>query len=483
MTPPASILQRNQTLDLTVTSLAFGGKGVAKIDDFVVFVSGAVPGDVVRARVTKMKKRYAEARVETLVTPSPDRCPARCSTFGACGGCVWQSLDYNVQSGYKTEQVRESLEHLGGLTDFELLPAVGMANPWRYRNRADFSVGMSEKGAVVGFRPPGRWDSVLPLWECHLLGLAMEQVRTTVERWLRDNSLPGWDPRTGTGFARHLLVRSAQMGGEVVVSLVTTPEDLPDAAGLVERVCSAHPEVVGIVHAVNGGQAEVSTGLESRTLWGRPYLLERVAGIKLKVSIDAFFQTNTLMAHALYGLVAHEAGVAPGAAAPLCPAAPGGPAAAGPVIWDLYSGVGSIGLSLARRATAVLGIESVPAAIEDARENARLNGIDNAYFLEGDVAKVLREVADGDRCLPEGLERPDVIVIDPPRAGLAKKAVSRIGEVGAPRIVYVSCNPATMAPNVAQLQDYGYRLLRVTPVDMFPHTPHVEAVGLLVRDG
>ncbi len=481
MTPPASILQRNQTLDLTVTGLAFGGKGVAKIDDFVVFVSGAVPGDVVRARVSKTKKRYAEARVEKLVTPSPDRCPARCSTFGACGGCVWQSLDYNVQSGYKTEQVRESLEHLGGLTDFELLPAVSMANPWRYRNRADFSVGMIEQGAVVGFRPPGRWDSVLPLWECHLLGLAIEQVRTTVEKWLRDNSLPGWDPRTGTGFARHLLVRSAQMGGEVVVSLVTTPEDLPDAAGLVERLRSAHPEVVGIVHAVNGGQAEVSTGLQSTTLWGRPYLMEQVAGITLKVSIDAFFQTNTLMAHALYGLVAHEAGVATGDAA----AASGRPHATadGPVIWDLYSGVGSIGLSLAGRAQAVLGIEAVPAAVEDARENARLNGIDNAFFLEGDVAKVLREVADGDRRLPEGLERPDVIVIDPPRAGLAKKAVSRIGEVGAPRIVYVSCNPATMAPNVAQLQDYGYRLMRVTPVDMFPHTPHVEAVGLLLRDG
>ena len=293
-----------------------------------------------------------------------------------------------------------------------------------------------------------------------------------MERWVRDSSLAGWDPRAGTGFVRHLLVRSAQMGREVVISLVTTPGDLPNAAGLVERLRSTNPEVVGIVHATNGSRAEISTGLESRTLWGRSYLLEKMAGITLKVSIDAFFQTNPLMAHVLYGLVAREAGVAPAE-----PATKGGP-----VVWDLYSGVGSIGLSLARRAKAVLGIEAIPAAIRDAEENARLNAIDNAHFLEGDVAKVFREVADGSRRLPAGLERPDVIIVDPPRAGLAKKAVSRIGEVAAPRIVYVSCNPATMGPNIAQFRDYGYRLLCVTPVDMFPHTPHVEAVGLLVRE-
>jgi len=477
MTPPPSKLQKNQIVELTVTGLAFGGRGVARVDDFVVFVTGAVPGDVVRARVTKNKKRYAEARVEKLLTPSPDRCRARCSSFGRCGGCVWQNLDYGVQLEYKASQVRESLEHLGGLSGFDLLPTLGMANPWRYRNRADFSVGMTSEGTVVGFRPPGRWDSVLPLSECHLLDSTIEQVRATVEGWLRDNKLPGWDPRTQTGYARHLLVRSAQMGHEVVASLVTTPQELPDSAGLVERLRSAHPNVVGVVHAFNGGRADVSSGLDSRTLWGRPYLLEQVAGVTLKVSIDAFFQTNTLMAHVLYGLVAREAGVA------ACRGAQSGDehSPALPTIWDLYSGGGAIGLSLAHRAKAVLGIEAVPAAINDAEENARLNTIGNAHFLAGDVANVLREVADGGCRLPEGLERPDVIIIDPPRAGLAKKAISRVGEVGAPRIVYVSCNPATMGPNIAQFQDYGYRLLRVTPVDMFPHTPHVEAVGLLVR--
>jgi 23S rRNA (uracil1939-C5)-methyltransferase len=302
-------LQRNQLIDLTVTGLAFGGMGIAKLDEFVVFVTGAVPGDVVRARVTKNKKRYAEARVDEVLTPSPDRRPARCSSFGQCGGCLWQDLDYAVQLKYKTSQVGESLEHLGGIRDFELVPIVGMADPWRYRNRADFSVGMSEEGAVVGFRPPGRWDSVLPLSECHLLNLPMEGVRATVQAWLREQGLAGWDPRTLTGYARHVLVRSAQQGGEVLVSLATIPGELPNAEGFVRRLREAHPEVVGIVRAVNGGQAEISSGLESTTLWGRPYLLEKLGDITLKVSVDAFFQTNTSMANQLYRVAAREAGL------------------------------------------------------------------------------------------------------------------------------------------------------------------------------
>ena len=470
--------RKGDLVEVAVHTLAFGGKGVARIEDFVVFISGAVPGDVVRARVTKNKRRYAEAVIEELVVPSPDRRPARCPSFGECGGCAWQSLDYSVQLDYKARQVGESLEHLGNLRDFSLLPIVGMACPWHYRNRADFSVGVGPEGAVVGFRPAGRWDRVLPLSGCHLLSPVTERVRGTVEAWLRDNDLPGWDPRTRTGYARHLLVRSAQAGGEALVSLVTAPGALPNLPAFIERVRAAHPEVVGILHATNSGRAEISSGLEARTLWGRPYLLETVAGLTLKISLDAFFQTNTLMAHALYCLVAEEAEIPPAGPAPRGrQAAPGGP-----VVWDLYAGVGSIGLSLAGRVKGVLGIEATPAAVRDARENARLNAIDNATFLEGDVGKVLREVADGDRRLPDGLEKPDVIIVDPPRAGLTTKAVSRIGEVGAPRIVYVSCNPATLAPNVAQLQEYGYSLRRVTPVDMFPHTPHVEAVSQLVRE-
>lgn len=466
-------------VQLSVQSLAFGGKGVARVDDFVVFVSGAVPGDTVNALITKNKKRYAEARVVDLVRPSENRIDARCPAFGSCGGCVWQNLDYRVQLDYKARQVRESLEHLGGLTGFNMRPALSLADPWRYRNRADFAVGMTEAGAVIGFRPPGRWDAVLPLSECHLLSTNMETVRADVETWLRSKGIPGWDPRTHTGFVRHLLVRTAQLGKEMLVSLVTGPGEILDSDDLVDSLRRAHPELVGIAHATNDGPAELSSGLQSRLLWGRPFLYEKLAGITLKISLDAFFQTNTLMAHGLYGLVAQEA-LAPPRTGPADDPRPGVEGA--PVIWDLYSGVGSIGLSLATRASRVLGIEAVPTAVRDAEENALLNKITNVRFLEGDVRKVLREVAQGVRELPPGLERPDVVVVDPPRAGLHRRVVARIGEVGAPRIVYVSCNPSTMAPNVAQFQEHGYRLRHVTPVDMFPHTPHVEAVGVLSLD-
>jgi 23S rRNA (uracil1939-C5)-methyltransferase len=463
-------LERDTRVDLNVTGLAFGGKGVAKLDNFVVFVTGAVPGDVVTARITKNKKRYAEARVEKLLTPSPDRCPARCNLFGTCGGCVWQDLAYEVQLKYKAGQVRESLEHLGGLKDFELRPIIGMESPWRYRNRADFSIGMGDAGAVVGFRPPGSWDQVLPLTECHLLDSGIEAVRATVESWLRDRSLPGWDPRTSGGFARHLLARTSQGGQELLISLVTARAELPDREGLIQHLRDSHPQLVGIAHAVNTGRAELSAGLPSTTLWGRPYLLEKLCGLTLKVSLDAFFQTNTLMAERLYGLVADEVRLFAAASS------------VRPVVWDLCSGVGSIGLTLAAQAAGTLGIESAPGAVEDARENARLNGIKNASFMVGDVAKVLREGADGTSQLPQGLERPDIIVVDPPRAGLSNKAMARIGEVGASHVVYVSCNPATLGPNAAQFRQYGYGLEHVTPVDMFPHTPHVECVALLTRE-
>jgi len=473
MTSASPLPQKNQLVDLDVTGLAFGGKGVARIDDFVVFVRGAVPGDVVRARVLRRKKRYAEARVEELLKPSPDRCQARCSAFGACGGCVWQDLAYESQLKYKASQVRESLEHLGGLTDFELRPILGMSSPWRYRNRADFSIGMVDGEPVVGFRPAGRWDSVLPLSECHLLEKPIEAVRETVQDWLEEQRIPGWDPRAGKGFARHLLARSSQNGGELLVSLVTAGGGLTEGDDLVQRLRAAHPQLVGVANAVNDGRAELSAGLPFTVLWGRPFLLEKVADSTFKVSLNAFFQTNSQMTHQLCGLVAEVAGMLDDTQQ-VSTTVPDGP-----VIWDLFCGVGSIGLTLAHRAKAVLGIEAVPSAVEDAQENAHLGEVENAHFVEGDVAQILRQITDGSHRLPEHLQIPDVIVVDPPRAGLSRKAVARIGEVGAASIVYVSCNPTTLAPDVAQLTEYGYRLEHVTPVDMFPHTPHVECVASL----
>jgi 23S rRNA (uracil1939-C5)-methyltransferase len=453
------------TIDLAITALAFGGQGIGRLDDFVIFVDGAVPGDLARVVLTKVKRRFAESRLLTLVESSPDRSGARCPHFGGCGGCRWQSLDYEVQLRYKEQQVRDSIERLGGLRDFELLPILGMQEPWRYRNKVEFSVGAGEDGAaLVGFHPPGRWDTVLPLSDCLLLPEEMETVRSVCQDWLRATGLAPWDPRRRTGLVQHVTIRQGRATGEVLVGLTTTAASLPQAAGLAERLRSAVPALVGLVHTTHPAPYDRDTPAGSSPVWGRPYLHENLNGLRLKISLDAFFQTNTAMTEVLYGTAAEAAGLQDR-----------------PMVWDLYSGIGSIGLYLARAgAGAVLGIELVGQAVRDARENAALNGLD-AVFLEGDARPVLKEILEQRITLPEAVQTPDVIVVDPPRAGLAQKVVARVAAAGPRRVVYVSCNPSTLAPNASQFQELGYRLTRVTPVDMFPHTPHIEAVALLER--
>jgi len=455
--------RKHETLDLQVSNLAYGGKGIARREGFVFFVAGAVPGDVVRATVTKVKKNYAEARLEEILEPSPERRRPECPHFGSCGGCRWQSLEYSAQLRYKEQQVRESLEKLGGLEGFKLQPIRGMEDPWRYRNKVEFSIGAGEDGkTVIGFHPPGRWDTVLPLTQCLLVPEATEGIRNVVEEWARDSGLAPWDAREERGFLRHLTIREAYSTGEILVSLTTSGSNLPGSAGLVESIRAAHPQTAGILHSVNEGAAGVANHIPYTTLWGRPHIYEELDGLRLKVSIDAFLQTNTRMSSILYGLIAEAADLT-----------------GREIVWDLYSGIGSIGLYLTGKAQSVLGIEMVPAAVADSRENAILNGIESAYFLEGNARPVLKQILEGKREVPTGLVRPDVVVLDPPRGGLAKKVVGRVAAAAPARVVYVSCNPTTMASNLRQFAELGYALQRITPVDMFPHTPHIEAVGLL----
>jgi 23S rRNA (uracil1939-C5)-methyltransferase len=456
---------RGETIELPVTGMAFGGQGIMRSDDFVIFVAGGVPGDTVRATVTKVKKRYAEARLEEVTVPSSDRVDPSCSHFGGCGGCRWQSLDYEVQLRYKQQQVVDSLERLGGLSGFEVGAIRGMDDPWRYRNKVEFSIGRADGELVVGFHPPGRWDAVLPQTECRLLPEATEAARTTVEEWLRRVGAAPWDPRTHEGYARHLSVREAFGTGEVLVSLVTAPGTLPEPESLVAILRERHPQIVGVLHAVNEGEAEVATGVPYVVLWGRPHLFETLGDLRFKISIDAFFQTNSRMAPVLYSVAADEAALS-----------------GDQVVWDIYSGIGSIALSLAGRSRSVLGIEIVPVAVRDAVQNAADNGIGNTSFLEGNARVVLKEVLEGRRSLPADVQKPDVVVVDPPRGGLAHKVIQRIAAAAPERVVYVSCNPTTLAPDAALFAESGYRLTRVTPVDMFPHTPHVEAVALLKRE-
>jgi 23S rRNA (uracil1939-C5)-methyltransferase len=439
---------RGDELELTVDSLAHGGNGVARRDGYVVFVAGAVPGDRVRAVVGKAKKAYAEARAVEIVAPSPDRIPPMADHPGA----PWQVLPYERQLEVKAQQVREALERIGRLEGFELEPIVPAVERWRYRNKLEFSFGTGEDGELVcGFHAPGRWDRIVPMDDCLLASERVNAVRDQVLAWCRAAGLPAWDRREQRGFLRNLVVREGRRTGELQVRLVTSAGAL-DTDSLVDGVTCD-----GLFWTQQEQLGETATGGETVLLSGTPQLREQLGGLDFLISPEAFFQTNTEMAEQLYAVAAEFAQLR-----------------GHERVFDLYCGIGTIGLTLAARAREVVGVEIVEPAVADAIENARVNELVNARFFAGDIRLAMRDLVE-----QEG--RPDVAVVDPPRAGLSQKVVRRIVEAQPSRIVYVSCNPTTLAPNAAQMVEAGYRLVKVRPVDMFPQTPHIESVALLER--
>jgi 23S rRNA (uracil1939-C5)-methyltransferase len=439
-------------VEVTIDALAHGGAGVGRLDGYVVFVRDAIPGDRVRAKITKRKRAYAEARMVDLLAPGDDRIAPVADHPGA----PWQVLPYARQLEVKQEQVGDALRRIGRLDGFELEPIVPAEQQWRYRNKVEFSFGTDETDPthplVCGFHAPGSWEQILAMDDCLLVSERVNAVRTAVLAHCRMVGLPAWDRRDQSGFLRNLVIREGRRTGEIQVRLVTSEGkldgDLFAAAVPAEGVFWTR--VPGVAESVVGGFTE--------HLAGAPKLDEELAGLRFGVSPDAFLQTNTEMAERLYGIVAEYAELR-----------------GWERVYDLYCGIGTIGLSLAPRAGEVWGLEIVEEAVADAIANARANELNNANFFAGDVRLAMRE-------LVEQVGRPDVLVVDPPRAGLSQKVVRRIAEAGPKRIVYVSCNPTTLAPNAAQLAEEGWVLKRVRPVDMFPQTPHVEAVALLERE-
>jgi 23S rRNA (uracil1939-C5)-methyltransferase len=452
---PAPV-QRDQELELQIDSLAFGGNGVARLDGFVVFVRRGLPGDTVRARVTKVQRRHAEAVTTEVLVAGPARVDAPCQHFPACGGCRFQDLDYAVQLEAKHAWVEDSLRRIAGIADPPLEPIIGAVEQFHYRNKMEYSFAPGEDGPTLGLHRAGRWDEVLQLERCWLTTDVGNRIRNTVSDWAREERLPAYDQATHEGYLRHLVVREGVNTGQVLVQLVTHERERFDRERLIE-VLTAIPEVRSLHWSVNDRQSEV-TNLPSELLWGEEAIEEELGGLRFRIRPNAFLQTNTRMAERLYELARDAAGLT-----------------GGETVYDLYCGIGTIGLSMARDAMTVWGIEISEESVACAIENAELNSIGNAAFFAGNVGQVLNELRDR-------AGEPDVVVVDPPRAGLAGKALKRLGELAAPRVVYVSCNPTTLAGDTKRLiEEYGYRLLRTTPVDMFPHTPHVESVSLLER--
>jgi 23S rRNA (uracil1939-C5)-methyltransferase len=445
-------LARGQELELTVESLAHGGRGVARADGLVVFVQGAVPGDRVRAAVTKAKRGYAEAGVVELLDPSPERIEPRARHPGA----PWQVLPYERQLEEKERQVRDALERLGGFESPPVEPIVPAVEQWRYRNKLEYSFGAGPDGELVlGFHRPGRWNEIDDVSEDLLASRRVDEVRERVKAWCRDEGLSPWDRRDGSGFLRNLVVREGRRTGLLQARIVTSAGDF--RAAEVAEVAGAD----SFLWTRTGGVAETTRDGETRQLVGPVKIAEELdalgARLRFEVSPEAFLQVNTEMAERLYASAAELAGLT-----------------GRERVFDLFSGIGTIGLALATAAGEVWGVEVVERAVADAERNARLNAIDNARFFAGDVRTSVRP-------LVEQAGRPDVVVVDPPRAGLSAKIVRRVLETEPRRIVYVSCNPTTLAPNARQIADAGYRLAAVRPVDMFPQTPHIECVALLER--
>ncbi len=450
----AAPVRKGEELELRVDSLAYGGSGVSRHDGFVVFVRGGVPGDDVRARVTKVKRGFAEGIVTEVLHGSDARVEAPCRHFGVCGGCRFQDLAYDVQVAEKERQVRDALVRIGRFVDPPLEPIVPAVSQFAYRNKLEYSFAATDDGLDLGFHRAGRWDEVIGIDECLLTTDLGNAIRLAVRDWAREEQLEPYDQSSGQGYLRHLVVREGRNTGQALVVLVTAPGERFETGYLVD-VLRRFPEVRSIHWAINDTPAE-QTNLPTRLLWGDDAIEEEILGLRFRIRPSAFLQTNTEMAARLYELAREFARLS-----------------GSENVYDLYCGTGTIGLAVAGTARFVWGLEISEEAVACAIENAQLNGIENASFFAGNVGQTIEE-------LREEAGSPDVVIVDPPRAGLAGKALRRTGALGAPRIVYVSCNPTTLASDLQVLRDeYGYELERCRPVDMFPHTPHVESVSAL----
>jgi 23S rRNA (uracil1939-C5)-methyltransferase len=444
-------LREGMELELAVTRLALGGKGVARVDGLVVFVDGGLPGARVRARIERARKGFAEAVALETLSPSPQAVAPACRHFGVCGGCAWQDLDYPAQLFWKREQVAETLARLGDLAEVTVPETVASPRLYAYRNKMEFAFAGNLHLGLYERRRPGR---VLDVEECWLMEPWAAAVVGFFREACRETGLPAHDARTGKGAWRHLVLRQSAATGARLVHLITGPArglgDIPHRLG--QALMARFPEVTGFVHSIRRAPAAVAVGERQVLALGEPRLEETVGRVRLVVSPDAFLQTNTEAAARLYELVARAAGAAPEGTA-----------------WDLYCGGGGIALTLARQFGLVHGVEADARAIEDARDAAAQNGLGNCVFHVGDAAKAMADLAQA---------RPDTVVLDPPRAGAAPEVLAAILAAAPARVVYVSCHPATLARDLKILSEL-YRVDWVAPVDLFPHTPHIESVAAL----
>lgn len=456
--------------NVAITDLAAEGKAIAKVDDVVVFVPYVVPGDVVDLQVTKRKRQYMEARATQFHEYSKNRVKAVCQHFGICGGCKWQILPYEEQLRYKQKQVVDNLTRIGKIELPEINPILGSAKTEFYRNKLEFTFSnkrwrtfeemKSEKEFdtmnAVGFHIPGMFDKVLDIEKCWLQDDISNQVRNEIRRYALEHNLTFFDLRNQEGFLRTLLIRTTSTG-ELMLIVVFFYEDKALREALLNHLSETFPQITSLLYVINSKANDTITDQEIHIFKGNECIYEEMEGLRFKIGAKSFYQTNSEQAYELYKVARNFAGLT-----------------GNELVYDLYTGTGTIANFVARKAKQVIGIEYVPEAIEDAKVNSNINGIENTLFYAGDMKDILNT----EFIKQHG--KPDVIITDPPRAGMHDDVIEAILFAAPQRIVYVSCNPATQARDL-NLLDEAYKVTAVQPVDMFPHTHHVENVVLLER--
>lgn len=445
---------KDQMIEIKIERLNHDGEGVGKVDGFTVFVPGTAPEDLVSAKIISLQKTYARALVEEIISESPHRITPICEHYDDCGGCQLQHINYEQQLVIKRNIVIDALRRIGGL-DVPVHPALGMAEPWQYRNKAQVPVAMD--GTLKAGFYEKRTHKIVDLDCCHIQHPSNDLVVHAVRAILKKLAIPIYDEKNHTGLIRHIVARTSFSTGEILVILVTNGRKLPRQNDVVEAIRKNVDKVTGIVQNINMKQANVILGNEDILLWGKSYLQESLDGLSFHVSPRSFFQVNTLQTDALYAKVREYAALT-----------------GQETVYDLYCGIGTISLYLSRYAGKVIGVELVNAAVKDARKNAELNGITNVEFHKGAAEQLV----------PERLKKgakADVVIVDPPRKGCDERLLAAMVSMKTFRIVYVSCNPATLARDLKYLTGKGYTVTEVQPVDMFPHTSHVETVVLIER--
>lgn len=466
------LLFKNQLISLRIIGMTAEGSGVGRTapdkehtQGLAIFVPFTAPGDEIECRIVKVMNNRAYGKMEKLIKPSPDRIPCSdrdpsfCSVFGKCGGCVYRHVRYEAELQYKWQRVEDALHRIGGL-ETEIRPIIPCDQtadaPDRYRNKAQYPFAPGPYRPLAGFYAP-RSHRVVEQHHCPLQPAVFGVIVDSVVKWAKNTGLPIYDESTGKGILRHLYLRQAQVTGEIMVCLVCTSGKLPRSRELIQRLQEEVPGLASVIVNLNPDRTNVVLGRDSYVLWGQETITDQLCGLRFRLSPRSFYQVNHAQAERLYALAAQEAALT-----------------GKETLLDLYCGTGTIGLSMAKQAKNLIGVETVMEAVEDARKNAEDNGIDNARFLCADAVQAALQLRE------QGIH-PQVVILDPPRKGCEEALIGTLTGMGPDRIVYISCDPATLARDLSRFQERSYRTVRLTPVDMFPRTSHVECVALLTK--